>query len=239
MSYFLSDKNLVLGSSVEIADEEARHILLAHRAKKGEKIKLQGPDGKRFLSEIVSVARASLSAKVLEEIPTPMEPAVAITLFQSVVNEKALDFIFQKGTELGLSRIVLFNSANTAAKLSQEKFVAKKSRWKKILTESAKQSERAKWPSLEFAVDVGHAMEKLKSTDKVFLADISGEKLQTINYQLKTLALIIGPEGGFTPSEIQSFKLLPNTQTLSLGSILLRAETAALAGMAIVQNVIK
>src|SRR6185436_18434707 len=98
MPYFLSDKNLSLHEKIEIAGEEARHILLAHRIKQGEKIKVQGPDGKRYLVEITEINRNKLSVMPQEEIKAPQEPLVAITLFQSIVSEKALDFIFQKST---------------------------------------------------------------------------------------------------------------------------------------------
>jgi len=237
MPYFLSDRNLTTGLDVEIAGEEARHILLAHRAKKGERVELQGPDGKRYEAEIKEIGRNKLKLEIQHQIAIPQEPNIAITLFQSVVNEKALDFIFQKGTELGLSKIVLFNSANTAAKLSLEKFAAKKDRWNKILTEAAKQSERSRWPSLEFVVDVDGAIEKMKGLDKVFLTDISGQKLN-VKSKMSKVALIIGPEGGFTQEEISQFKQLPNLHTLSLGPILLRTETAALASLAIFHNLI-
>ena len=231
MPYFLSNKNLTLNREVEIAGEEARHILLAHRIKKGEKIKLQGPNQERYLVEIVDIGRNSLTIKPLEQITVPVEPSTVITLFQSVVSEKALDFIFQKGTELGLNKIVLFNSKNTATKLSSDGFKKKQERWNKILIEAAKQCERVKWPELEFVQDVSGVLLKARDYDKMFLADIGGEKLQTTHYKLQTLALIIGPEGGFTPDEVSQFKLLPNVQAISFGPILLRAETAALAGL--------
>src|SRR5438034_751240 len=109
MPYFLANESLSQGKILEISGEEARHVLLAHRVKKGEKIKLQGTDGKRYKVEIIEIGRNKLKLRSLEEIAVPSEPAVKITLFQSVVSEKALDFIFQKGTELGLDKIVLFN----------------------------------------------------------------------------------------------------------------------------------
>lgn len=237
MPYFLSDENLAQGKIVSVVGEEARHILLAHRKKKGEKVKLQGPDGKRYGAEIVEINRNILKLKVLEQAPVPAEPKISITLFQSVVSEKALDFIFQKGTELGLNKIVLFNSANTATKLSADQFKKKQERWNKILTEAAKQCERAKYPGLEFVLDVKQAVVKMEVLDKVFLTDISGQKLN-VKGQMSNVAVIIGPEGGFTDQEMQTFKTLPNLKIISLGPILLRAETAALASIAIIQNLI-
>jgi len=237
MPYFLSDKNLSLGGEVELSDAEARHILLSHRVKVGEKIKIQGSDGKRFLSEVVSVTKKNLTVKPTEALKVPDEPRVKITLFQSVVSEKALGFIFQKGTELGVSEIVLFNSKNTATKLSQDLFKKKFDRWNKILMEAAKQSERAIWPKLTFAKDLDAAIALMKH-NKIFLADVSGVNPTTLQpLHPTTLAIIIGPEGGFTPEELSRLQSLPNIQLISLGPILLRADTAALALVVICQNI--
>lgn len=236
MPYFLSDKNLVLNQEVEISGEEARHILFAQRVRTGEKIKLQGPDGKRFLSQVSSADKKSLKVLPVESIAVPAEPSTQITLFQSAVSEKALDFIFQKGTELGLSKIILFNSKNTATKLSFETFKKKQERWNKILVESAKQCERVKWPELEFVSDIEGMLQKAGACDKILLMDISGNKLSTLTPVPSTLAILVGPEGGLTEEEIKKFKTLPNLQAISLGPVLLRAETAALASVVIVRN---
>ena len=236
MPYFLSNENLQTGKLIQISGEEARHILLSHRVKIGEQIKLQGPDGKRFEAEVVKADKKSLTVKAQSQIKVPAEPAVQIVLFQSIVSEKALDFIFQKSTELGAAKIVLFNSANTATKLSADLFKKKKERWEKILAEAAKQSERAKWPSLEFAGGINQAIEKLKSFNKVFLADSSGQKISILSPLTSTLAIIIGPEGGFTQGETSTFKNLSNLEAISLGPITLRAETATLAVLAILKN---
>jgi 16S rRNA (uracil1498-N3)-methyltransferase len=243
MPYFLSTQNLSSGKIIEMSGEEARHVLFSHRAKIGEKIKVQGPDGKRYQAEIVEIGinRKSIKLKILGQVPVPEEPKVKIALFQSMVSEKALDFIFQKGTELGLYKIVLFNSANTATKLSADGFSRKQERWNKILVEAAKQCERAKWPSLEFVADVGQAIEKMKSLNIIILADIFGKPIKNLILDqsfksFKSCSIIIGPEGGFTQQEIGQFKSLPNLQTISLGPILLRAETAALASLSIISQ---
>ncbi len=236
MPYFLSHKNLSVGDLVEVGGEEARHILLAHRVKKGEKIKLQGPDRERYLVEIKDVNRNSLKALPLEKLLLPGEPNISMTLFQSMVSEKALDFIFQKGTELGLNKIILFNSANTATKLSAENFKKKQGRWNKILIEAAKQSERAVWPSLGFEKNIDDVLVAIGKIDKIFLADIGGNKISVINPLPPTLGLLVGPEGGFTPEEIKTLQTLKNLETINLGPILLRAETAVLAALATVRS---
>ena len=96
MSYFLTDKKLSVNQILELSGEEARHVLLARRMKKGERFNLQGKNEERYKVEIKEIGRNELKLEVVEKVKTPAEPEVKITLFQSYVNEKALDFIYKE-----------------------------------------------------------------------------------------------------------------------------------------------
>lgn len=237
MPYFFSEENLIINTETEIVGEEAGHIGLAHRAKKGERVKLQGPDKKRFQAEILSVGRGVVRLKVLEQIPTPPEPQVEVVLHQSVVSEKALDFILQKSTELGVRQIVLFNSQNTAQKLSKEKFINRLERWGKVVKEAAKQSERSVWPEIRFNLNFQDTVEELKKEDFFYLADASGGAVNKEDSKIKKKNVVVGPEGGFTEEEVKAFKDLPNCRLLKLSNFILRAETASIAAVSIISNV--
>lgn len=230
MPYFFCPENLSQGLVVKLDGDEAGHLLLSHRVKKGERVKLQGPDGKRFLAETQQVEKKSLTLVCLEPLQAPKEPKTNLILFQAIVNEKALDFILQKSTELGLVSIVLFNSQNTAVRLSADKFNTKKDRWHKILQESAKQSERVIWPELVFIPEIAGLSGRAALCDTIHILDINGEQPNKNKFG-KTTGLIVGPEGGFTTGELEALQALPGAQTMTLGPILLRAETAALAAI--------
>ncbi len=219
-----------------MSGDEARHILLARRMKKGEKFNLQGKDEKRYLVEIIDIDRYSLKLKAFSEIKTPPEPKVKITLFQGYVNEKALDFIFQKSTELGAHKIILFNSQNTATKLTEELFKKKNDRWQKILWEAAKQSDRVHPPELEYLKSVDDVIKSSKEYGQLFLCDIAGQSPKNLDQSFKSCSIAVGPEGGFTVEEVGGFKKLPNCTPITLGPILLRAETAALSSLSIISN---
>lgn len=235
MPYFFCDVGLEAEKIVSPAADELRHLLLSHRVRLGEKVKLQGPDKKRFLCEVVKVGKNILELKCLTELQLPREPQTDLVLFQAVVGEKALDFILQKGTELGLKKIVLFNAKNSATKLSKEKFSAKKERWQKILLEAVKQSERSIWPELSFVATDEELEKQLSGLSLVYLTDINGSGPVT-EVKGKEVGIIIGPEGGFTAEELGKFKALPNALVLGLGPILLRAETAALVAIASIRT---
>lgn len=238
MSYFLIPENLDLGKEYKVTGDEARHILLSRRVKSGERVNLQGPDGRRFSCEVLGGGKNSLSVRTVSAIMAPKEPVVPIVLFQALVGEQALDFILQKGTELGADKVVLFNSANTARRLSKEQFSRKQARWHRILWEAAKQCDRQRPSGLEFAGDTAEAVGMLVNYGQVLLFDPAGDPLKAALFDarqepLSSCAIIIGPEGGLEKEEVEKFGHLPHCRTASLGSILLRAETAALAALAV------
>lgn len=239
MPYFLSKNNLTIGQPSIMDGEEADHIVLSRRAKVGDELKAQGPDGKRFLAVIKEIKKHDVVIGPLKEILVPVEPQVKATLFQSAVASGTLDTILQKATELGAAEIVLFNSQHTATRLSAEKFRDKLPRFQKVLWEAAKQCERGQVPTLTFADNLEGVVKKSADLDQLFIFDISGEKLLTTpNSQLSTLGLVIGPEGGLSVEEIKTLSGLSNSKLATLGPLLLKADTAAIASLSVCQSLL-
>lgn len=237
MSYFLSAQTLELNKQFEITGEEARHILFARRVKVGEKIALQDPAFNRFLCEVVSFNKKSIIVRLLETITPPKESSLKIVLFQSLVSENALDTILQKSTELGVAKIVLFNSHNTPTHLG-EKVDKKMTRWQKIIQEACKQSNRLRAPEIIFLNDLESAVSQIGDLDKVFLLEKTTKRSfpDFADKKYKNVGILIGPEGGFTQEEIDGLEKLKNLAPVKLGPRILRADTAAISSAAIVQT---
>jgi len=236
MSYFLSSQKLHPNQLLELSGEEANHILLSRRMRIGEQLNVQGPDEKRFICELVAATKNNLSLKTISEIEIPKELATKIYLFQSIISEKALDFIFQKATELGAAGILLFNSQNTGIKLSTDQFIGKSERWNKILWEAAKQCDRSKVPELIFFPNLNGIIAEAGKLDQIFILDAHADNLKSKISNLKSLALVVGPEGGLTSQELSHLQSLKNSQTVSISPFTLRAETAAIGALSILQN---
>ncbi len=237
MSYFLSSENLQAGKGVEILGEEAKHIMLSRRIKIGEKINLQGPDEKRFEAEILDLNKKSINLKMLGEISTPKEPEAQIILFQALVKEKALEYIIQKSTELGIAKIVIFQSERASFSLQDEQ--KKIGRLKKISQEAAKQCDRVKSPPIEF-LQFEKFLEAAGDLDRFFILDKNGgqtfpQAAQKSNFTLKNIGICIGPEGGLAQDEILRLSQTKNATLISLGPRVLRADTAAISALAIIQ----
>jgi 16S rRNA (uracil1498-N3)-methyltransferase len=232
MPYFIIDKNFGVNDEISLEGDEATHVLFSHRARIGDELKIQNKNHLRFFAKILTIEKKTCKLKVLNELSSPQENSCQISLFVSYVSEKVLDIILQKATEFGVNKIILFNSHNTAVKLSKETFLKKSARWNKILTEAAKQSERAYWPSLEYRQDTNKILTDLNAVDLVCLADVSGGFNKNPQVKAASIALVVGPEGGFTEQEVESLKKLNNLKLVKLSNFVLRTETAAIGLLA-------
>lgn len=235
MSYFLSSQNLILNKTVSVTGQEARHILLSRRMKVGDEFLLQDPLSQRYVVRVIEIKNNSVTVLPISAEQVPSSLDVVVTLIQSVVSEKALEFVFQKSTELGVSEIVLFNSHNTATKLPVERFDQKLERWQKILWEAAKQSDRPNIPELKFIPSLSHIIKTFSQFEAVIICEKKGEQFPKLN-AVKNVALVVGPEGGFTPLEVEHMRVGVHTYFLKLSPFVLRAETAAIACVAVCQN---
>ncbi len=238
MSYFLSDRSLNAGDIIELTNEEARHILLSRRIEIGEIIEIQGPDVRRFSAKVVSMERKTVSVQALEEIATPKESPLSITIFQSLIKEQPLDFIIQKTTELGVESLVLFSSQNSTDRFrDMEKKLA---RWRKIGEEAAKQSGRIKPVNIEYLNNEKDLESRTSELPKIFLLEPTAKdtfrSTWVSNTQVTEVGVLVGPEGGFTEDEVKDFLKIKNTTPVSMGPRILRADTAAIASATLLQS---
>jgi 16S rRNA (uracil1498-N3)-methyltransferase len=155
-------------------------------------------------------------------------PKREITLYQSIIKKDKMEWIVEKATELGVSKIVPILSERSEKKdLNLE-------RMQKITIEAAEQCDRADVPIIS---DVTSLDEALKYCENAVTCDLSGslelkaESLKkTLSSKLKPLSLFVGPEGGWSEGEIKRFKEA-KIEIFSLGKLTLRAETAAIVAL--------
>lgn len=231
MSYFLTSEKLTVHTNISISGEEARHILLARRTKIGDSITLQDNSYTQFRCRVIEVKKTTLVVTVEEKLSAPKEPQTTVTLFQALIAETALDIIIQKMTELGCANIVFFQAHFSPHSFS--KVAQKIPRWQRIALEAAKQSNRTHAPEIMLVPSLEAAVPKMDQTEICFILDpVKGPK-SIPHKSFSSVSFVVGPEGGFSQAEINLLKTLSHHETLYLGPRILRAETAAIAGMSI------
>ena len=158
-------------------------------------------------------------------------PGVDITLYQALLKSDKMEYVIQKSVELGISKIVPFESKNIVVKLKDNEKNKKIDRWNKISNEATKQCGRTDTVEVTTIMTFTAIMISLAEYTSVILAYENEEQpLKEVLKQIdnKKIAIIIGAEGGFDKKEVE--KVLQNKKavSVSLGSRILRAETASL-----------
>lgn len=233
MAWFFT--NEISGDIFEIEGEDARHISKSLRMKTGESLTLCTLDGRRHECEITAFSTDSVTVKVLSSTICEQEPSVEITLFMALTKGDKMDDIVQKSVELGVYEIVPVLTARCISRPDEKQIKKKVQRWQKISDNAASQSRRGIIPQVKDMMTLKEASDVCNSFDKaIVFYECGGDKLRDIiDEDIKTLAMFVGSEGGFEESEIDILKANGVTPT-TLGTRILRAQTAPIAGIAAV-----
>ena len=237
---FFIDENKIKNAQVEITGEQYHYVVHVLRLTRGEKIVLIGQKY-QFKAVIAEVTKAKLVAKISSKKLIPISP-LKIDLFQGLPKSSKFEFIIEKSTELGVDQIYPLLTERTVVTLEPAKTAKKLSRWQKIALEAARQSRRLSVPEVKPPLPFKELLEKLSSYSLSLV--FWEESTSWLNeQQLKPLkegrlAIIIGPEGGFSQQEVEQLKKVGALE-VSLGPRILRTETAPLAALAVINFLLK
>ncbi len=239
MPRFFIDKNDIHGDALTISGEDAKHIIKVLRMREGENITLCDGDGYDYDAKIISTDKAALDVKILSKEKNNTEPEIEITLFQGLPKSGKMEYIIQKCTELGINKIIPCIMERCVVKLNSKEDIKKKTqRYQSIALAAAKQSERGIVPEVKDALTFDEAIESFDGYDFCFVPyeNEDGLTLRDILKNAdgaKSIAFIIGPEGGISDGEIEKIKE-KNIPTVTLGRRILRTETASTAVLSMI-----
>jgi 16S rRNA (uracil1498-N3)-methyltransferase len=218
----------------QIVGEQAHHLTHVLRVAPGERFEIS--DNRLvYLAEVESVRKDLISFGIVEPIETPAL-VVHTALLASLTKFERFEWMIEKATEVGVEQIVPVVAERSEKGLDQ---AARKrlARWKRIVREASEQARRARLPELETPISVDEALQMGPSYRYVLEEAGAPPILSTLPRDRKPVdrvALLVGPEGGWTDRERAAIAAA-NWTAVSLGSNILRAETAAVAGLAIIQ----
>ena len=238
MRRFFIDKNISVGDTLELTGDEARHLVTVLRMAAGSELILINGSGAEHTAKLIKVGSDFAELTVTGEALCAAEPVNKVALYQCLPKAGKLDLIVQKCVELGISSIHPVYSKRCIVK--PERRENKLIRYNKIAQEAAKQCGRAVVPRV-------HPVEELKSVafgeyDLVLIA-YEDEHEHGIKAALKafarerggqasSIAIVIGPEGGFEAEEVDAVLKNGNARAVTLGCRILRTETAGMAMLA-------
>lgn len=239
MSIFYVKNEQINGEEANILGDDVKHIRDVLRYNIGDELDICDEEGIRYNTEILNFAQHEISLKILEKLESTTEPEINVTLFQGLPKADKMELIIQKCTEIGVCEVVPVITDRVIVKLDEKSADKKIERWNKIALEAAKQSGRQKVPVVQKPIKLKNLIENISKYD-ILILPYECEKennikavLKNVKKDCKNIAIMIGPEGGFSEEEIKTLEL-ENVRKVTLGPRILRTETAGLVTLAVV-----
>jgi len=240
MSTFFVDPGAITPPSIHITGDLLHHLRDSLRLRPGDSLALNDGCGTRYRVEVTHVTSQVIVSRIIDRLTEPAPKTSPIVLGQSLIKGDKMDWVIQKATELGVAGVALIHSTHSVIKPNPERLEHQRSRWERIARDAAQQSERWTIPTIADPVDLAEICRQYASAPlKGMLVERSDSpSLSAIplpSDRQRPIVLLIGPEGGWAPEEqrlAQEQGFLP----LALGPRILRAETAAIAALSILQS---
>ncbi|WP_291569384.1 16S rRNA (uracil(1498)-N(3))-methyltransferase [Clostridium sp. UBA4548] len=238
MHKFFILKENIHGDNCIIEGEDVKHIYKVLRLESGDKININDGEGTEYLGEVQDVNKKEVKVKLLEKVELNNESNLKVHLYQGMPKSAKMDLIVQKCTELGISKITPIFTERVVVRSELSEF-KKVDRWNRIALEACKQSKRSLIPIINTPIEFEELLQDLKEYDLIIVPyeNAQGQGIRYVvnevrNKKIKDVAIIVGPEGGFEESEIQSFKDL-GAYIVTLGPRILRTETAGFTALSL------
>ena len=219
-----------------LAGREAHHARQVLRLRRGDRLTVLDGEGRQFLCEMRESDRDKVKLAVVQSSAHPPAPC-QVTLLQAMPKGKTMETIIQKATELGVSRIVPLLSERVVARLGKTDAADRAAKWQSVAVEAIKQCGAAWLPRVEaplspreflarhepFEMPLVASLQPGSRSPKVYLQDFRAER----GRNPASGCIWVGPEGDFTATEIEMIRA-GGALPITLGQLVLRAETAAL-----------
>lgn len=236
MPKFFIKKENISDSKLILTGTDINHIIKVLRKKIGDILEASDGEGFEYKARITAIEEDKILADILEK-NDDIDSDIKITLYQSLPKSDKMDIIIQKCTELGISKIIPFISRYTIVVIDQNKEDKKIQRWRKIAQEACKQCRRSTIPQVTEVYDFDKLIDEISNYDLCIMAyEKESIKLKDVlksHKNAKNIAIIVGPEGGFTEDEVKRV-ISKDAKTVSLGKRILRTETASMALLSII-----
>lgn len=230
---YCSDR-LLAKTAITLGSADSHYLVSVMRKRAGDRVRLfNAPDGE-WSAELTTAHRKAAQLTIHQQI---REPAAGpdIHLLFAPVKKNRTDFIVEKATELGVRRLVPVITQRTIAQ------TVRTDRMKGLAKEAAEQTERLDLPEIGDAVKLPSVLDDWPNDRVLYFCDEAGDAppmLAALREQAyEAAAILIGPEGGFTPEERELIRSAKNALPVSLGPRILRADTAVVAALSLYQSV--
>lgn len=223
------------GDTVVLDAEESHHLRRVLRLPAGARVVVCDGCGRRVEAQVQSLALNETVLRIVQELPCIGESPLAVTLAIGLAKGDTLDLVIRQAAEMGVARIIPFISTYSE-KTTPERSARRLIRWQRLARESLKSCQRSRLPEILAVQSFAQTLPGPEEARIIFWEEARGAGFsqQAADLRPASVRLLIGPEGGFSPEEVEQARQA-GYQTASLGPRRLRVETAALAALTLVQ----
>ncbi|MBN2269298.1 MAG: 16S rRNA (uracil(1498)-N(3))-methyltransferase [Sedimentisphaerales bacterium] len=240
MNRFFISKSDIRGDEVVLTGQQAHQIRNVLRMTSGERIIVLDNTGCEYEVVLTGVDKQEVAGRIDSRHVGAGEPDVQIVLYQSLLSRVKFELVLQKCTEVGVSRFTPIITQRSVIRKGDTVTPKKLDRWRAIITEAAEQSHRTRIPELAPPVRFDEVLSQLNAFDRCLIASPHEQQISLQKAlrggnrnEPQTIALLIGPEGGFTEEELR-LAIDAGALPVSLGPRILRTETAAIVASALI-----
>ena len=230
------EQDLATGQTLTLDERAAHYVSQVLRMRAGRELILFNGDGHAYPATISEAGKKLVSCQLSDQTlhaapPSPLNIELAIGISKG----DRFDWVIQKATELGVSKITPLFTERVDVKLSGERQEKKQRHWQQIMISACEQSGRNDLVDIGDACRLDDWYSSLSSDIKLVLCPSLNEQLAVNNDAANNITLLVGPEGGLSDEEI-AYSLKQGFLALQLGPRVLRTETAPIAAISIVQH---
>ncbi|MCL7744803.1 16S rRNA (uracil(1498)-N(3))-methyltransferase [Guyparkeria hydrothermalis] len=229
------DAELEPGREIDLPAETVNYLRNVLRLKDGQPLELFNGRGRRARAQLV-LARREARVQVESSEPSPTESVVPITLMAALAKGEKMELVIQKAVELGVTTIAPVETERSVLELKGARAEKRIVRWRQIMINACEQCGRDILPTIEPIRSLDEAIVATEAPVRLVLDPRAERLLTELREQPRPdeVALLVGPEGGLTDDEVKT-AIEHDFRALTLGPRILRAETAAITGVAVLQ----
>ncbi len=229
------DIDLSSGDQISLAKDKSHHLSHVLRMRSGDAIKLFNNAGYEFESTILELTKKNAKVQIKESVKIDNESPLKITLCLGIARGQHMDYSIQKAVELGVHKIIPVMSEFSNVKLLDDRVKNKMTHWNNIIINATEQCGRSRLTQLLEPISFRECVVFEASTTRFILHPGSQKAMPEITVENNELLIIIGPEGGFSDTEVKE-AIEKNMVPISLGPRILRAETAVVSAVSNAQQ---
>lgn len=219
---------------INLSKEAAGHLIRVLRLQVGDEFIVFNGKAGEFHATIIELNKSMVRVRLGKFDAVNRESPLQITLAQAVLRSDKMDYVLQKAVELGVTRFIPLITAHSTLKLAPARWQKRSLHWQGVMLAACEQSGRTRLPKLENPMTFDLATTAIKAEQRIILQPCAKQTINSLPF-CQSVSLLVGPEGGWSENELKCARVA-DYSPVQLGPRVLRAETAGLAAVSLLQS---